>query len=453
MQWINTRGKIGYFLIVEILGKRKGKPMDNQKNLNRQHPLAERMRPNKIDDVVGQDHLTGSSGILRKALAKNILPNMIFYGPPGVGKTTMANVIAKQSNKQIHMMNATYTKTEEVRAILKDSKDGNLFRKDIIYIDEIQSFNKKQQQIMLEYVEQGDILLIASTTENPYHYVYKALLSRCIVMEFYPLDEESIRKNLIQIIERVRKESFIIDYDPKALQKIAIYADGDVRKSINLLEIIIQLYAEEKKVFINMELLKSLNISKQLVYDIHGDSHYDILSAFQKSIRGSDPDAALHYLARLIKSQDLKSICRRLLVIASEDIGLAYPNAVSIVKSCVDSALHLGFPEATIPLAQAVILLSTCPKSNSAYKAIGRALRDLEDKSVGDIPNHLKDAHYSGAKKLDRGTEYLYPHNHENNYVRQDYLPEELKGSIYYEPQMNKFEQESKAYMERIKSK
>lgn len=428
-------------------------PEIGETRFSSESPLSHRMRPEKIDDLVGQEHLTGASGVLRKALEKNIIPNMIFYGPPGVGKTTAANVIAKTANKSIQMLNATYSKTEEVRDILKNSKEGNLFRKDILYIDEIQSFNKKQQQIMLEYIEQGDIVLIASTTENPYHYVYKALLSRCIVLEFYPVDEQAIKKNLITMIQRLNKDGYCIEYEESALDNIAVYADGDIRKSLNLLELILQLYEEDEKISICQSLLKSLNISKQLAYDINGDSHYDVLSAFQKSIRGSDVDAALHYLARLVKSEDLKSICRRLLVTASEDIGLAYPSAVSIVKSCVDSALHLGFPEARIPLAQAVILLSMSPKSNSAYQAIGKALRDLEQKSVGDVPPHLKDAHYQGAKSLKRGTDYKYPHDYEGHYVEQEYLPKELRGNIYYEAQDNKFERGLKQFSDTLKEK
>lgn len=416
-------------------------------------PLSHRMRPSGIDDIVGQEHLTGPSGVLRKALEKNIIPNMIFYGPPGVGKTTAANVIAKTANKSIQMLNATYSKTEEVRDILKNSKEGNLFRKDILYIDEIQSFNKKQQQIMLEYIEQGDIVLIASTTENPYHYVYKALLSRCIVLEFRPIDERSVKKNLLCIIERLNQDGMNITYEEEALDNMAVYADGDVRKSLNLLELILQLYGEDDQVRIDRNLLKNLNISKQLAYDINGDSHYDILSAFQKSIRGSDPDAALHYLARLIKSEDLKSICRRLLVTASEDIGLAYPAAVGIVKSCVDSALHLGFPEATIPLSQAVILLSMSPKSNSAYRAVSKALRDLEKKSVGDVPVHLKDSHYQGAKELERGLDYKYPHDYESHYTEQEYLPKELRGRTYYEAQDNKFERGMRQFIDTLKEK
>ncbi len=415
-------------------------------------PLADIVRPKKIEEIVGQEHLTGKDGVLFRAIEKNTIHNMIFYGPPGVGKTSVANVIANSCNKSIHMLNATYTKTEEVKEILKSSKLKTFDSKEIIYIDEIQNFNKKQQQILLDYIEKGDIVLIASTTENPYQYVYKALLSRCFVLEFMQLKHKDIKKGIKTLIASLKDENHTISIDEIALDNIAHYADGDMRKAVNLIELILQLYEDNDEIDISLGLLKKLNISKQLMYDISGDSHYDILSAFQKSIRGSDADASLHYLARLIKSDDLKSICRRLLVIASEDVGLAYPNAVSIVKNCVDSALHVGFPEARLPLAQAVILLATSPKSNSVIKAIDAAMMDLERYSVGDIPVHLKDAHYSGAKDLNRGVDYKYPHSYENNYVKQQYLPDVIKDRVYYEAQNNKFENSIKNYWKDIKN-
>lgn len=414
-------------------------------------PLSDYFRPKKIEDLVGQPHLTGKDKILYRAIKNKMIPNMIFYGPPGVGKTTAANIISHTSEKSMHMLNATYTKTDQIKDILKDAKRGSLDKSDIIYIDEIQNFNKKQQQVLLEYIEKGDIVLIASTTENPYHYVYKALLSRCLVLEFKNLDSDSIVENIKKIIERLKSDGQKIEYDIQAIERIAIYAEGDMRRAINLLELIVQLYNNEDNIKIDKELISNIGLSKQLSYDISGDNHYDILSAFQKSIRGSDADAALHYLARLIKSDDLKSICRRLLVIASEDIGLAYPQAVTIVKSCVDSALMLGFPEAKIPLSQAVILLSMSPKSNSSISSIENALKDLEDKNIGDIPIHLKDAHYSGAEKMGRGTEYKYPHSYKNNYIDQQYLPSEIKDSKYYHAGNNKFESGLKSYIEAIK--
>ena len=415
-------------------------------------PLAEYLRPSDIDDIVGQSHLTGENGVIYRAIKKSIIPNMIFYGPPGVGKTSVANVIAQKSGKSMHMLNATQSNTSEMKEVLGWSKSGAIYKKDIIYIDEIQSFNKKQQQVLLDHIEKGDITLIASTTENPYHYVYKALLSRCLVLEFNEININDIENNLKKIIERLNKEGYSIFYKEEAIKKISSYSDGDMRKGINLLELIIQLYYENEKLSIDDNLLENLNISKQMVYDLKGDSHYDALSAFQKSIRGSDVDAALHYLARIIKAGDLKSICRRLLVIASEDIGLAYPNAISIVKSCVDSAIQLGFPEAKIPLSQAVILLSMSPKSNSAVNAIASAEKDLEESFVSDVPLHLKDSHYDGAEKMNRGTDYKYPHDYENSYVYQEYLPKSLKGKIYYKPKENKFEKGLKDYIDKIKN-
>ncbi len=416
-------------------------------------PLADLIRPVTIDQLVGQEHLTSKDGVLYRAINNNIIPNMIFYGPPGVGKTSAANIISKSCHKDIHMLNATFTKTEEVKAILKDSKMQTLDSKEIIYIDEIQNFNKKQQQILLDYIEKGDVVLIASTTENPFHYIYKALLSRCFVLEFKQLNNDDVEKGIRLLKEQLINQGYKLEIEESALKNIAVYSDGDMRKAVNIIELILELYAEDEIVKIDDSLLQKINISKQLVYDINGDSHYDILSAFQKSIRGSDVDASLHYMARLIKTGDLKSICRRLLVIASEDIGLAYPNAIMITKSCVDSALQLGLPEARIPLAQAVILLSTSPKSNSTIVAIDKAQLDLEREYIGDVPIHLKDSHYKGAKSLGRGSDYKYPHSYPNNYTPQQYLPEGLKGKKYYEPQNNKYEQNIKKYWENIKQK
>lgn len=416
-------------------------------------PLADLIRPSTITQLVGQDHLTGKDGILFRAINNKIIPNMIFYGPPGVGKTSAANIIAKSCDKSIHMLNATFTKTEEVKNILKDSKMQTLDSKEIIYIDEIQNFNKKQQQILLDYIEKGDVVLIASTTENPYHYIYKALLSRCFVLEFKQLNNIDIEKGIDLLKDSLINQGYKIEIEESALKSIAVYSDGDMRKAVNIIELILELYAEDEIVKIDDDLLKKINISKQLVYDINGDSHYDLLSAFQKSIRGSDADASLHYLARILKSGDIKSVCRRLLVIASEDIGLAYPNAVMITKSCVDSALQLGLPEARIPLSQAVILLSTSPKSNSAIRAIDKAQLDLEKEYIGDVPLHLKDSHYKGAIDLGRGNEYKYPHNYSNNYIQQQYLPESLIGKTYYEPQDNKYEQNIKNYWKNVKNK
>lgn len=416
-------------------------------------PLADKIRPMSIDEVVGQNHIIGENKLLNKILKSNFLPNMIFFGPPGVGKTTVAEIVAKKSNKTFYKINATNSSLEDIKKVVSELETINNIGGVLLYIDEIQSFNKKQQQSILEFMENGKITLIASTTENPYHYVYKALLSRSTVLEFKPVDKGDIVKGLKRAMKIIMEDSFMeITYTEESLEDIAIVSDGDMRKALNVLELVV--YSTRPNinniVEINSEVIKKTTFNKILNYDRKGDSHYDILSAFQKSIRGSDPQASIHYLARLIKGEDLISICRRLLVIATEDVGLAYPNAITIVKSCVDSAMQIGFPEARIPLAQATILLATSPKSNSAYLAISKALEELDEEFIMDIPNHVKDAHYSGAEKIGRGIDYLYPHNYKNHYVKQQYLPDSIKDSVYYTPQENKTEQNIKTYLEYI---
>ncbi|WP_294351387.1 replication-associated recombination protein A [uncultured Clostridium sp.] len=418
-------------------------------------PLADKIRPTKLSEVCGQKHILGSNKILDRILKSGSISNMIFYGPPGIGKTTVANIIAASANKQFYKLNATNASLKDIQDIVKEL-DTFMGRNGILlYLDEIQNFNKKQQQSLLEYIEDGRITLIASTTENPYHYIFKALLSRSTIFEFKPLSEEDVKEALNRAVN-ISRESFnetTLEVDDEALDYIARASNGDVRKAINAIEVALNSTNPNASgiVKIDLQVAKDSTQTKVVAYDINGDSHYDYLSAFQKSIRGSDPDAAIHYLARLIKAGDLISICRRLQVIASEDIGLAYPQAALIVKSLVDSARELGFPEARIPLAEATILLATSPKSNSAYLAIDKALSDLETMKIDDIPNHLKDAHYSGAKALDRGTTYKYPHSFDNHYVKQQYLPNNIKNKIYYEYGDNKIESNTKAYWDRIK--
>ncbi|WP_270941957.1 replication-associated recombination protein A [Romboutsia lituseburensis] len=414
-------------------------------------PLADKIRPTNIDEVVGQSHIIGNDKILNRIIKSSFLPNMIFFGPPGVGKTTIAEIIAKESNKNFYKINATNSSLDDVKKVISQLDTINSIGGVLLYIDEIQSFNKKQQQSILEFMENGKITLIASTTENPYHYVYKALLSRSSVFEFKPISDIEIARGLKRAVEILKEDSYIdINYTEDALMDIARVSDGDMRKALNTLEMVV--YSTRPNVNnivdITPENVKKNTFNKILNYDRDGDSHYDILSAFQKSIRGSDPQAAIHYLARLIKGEDLISICRRLLVIASEDVGLAYPNAIVIVKACVDSAMQIGFPEAKIPLAQATILLATSPKSNSAYLAISNALDELDHEFIMDIPNHIKDAHYKGAKDLGRGLEYKYPHDFKNNYIKQQYLPDNIKNSEYYKPQNNKTEQNIKKYLQ-----
>lgn len=418
-------------------------------------PLADKIRPLELEDVVGQEHILGKNKILNRIIESGCISNMIFYGPPGTGKTTVANIIAKKTSKRFYKLNATNASLKDIQGIV-DELDTFMAREGVLlYLDEIQNFNKKQQQSLLEFIEDGRITLIASTTENPYHYIFKAILSRSTIFEFKVLNDANIISALKRAVEKA--ESFYpgmqIKVDGDALNYFAASSNGDLRKAINGLEV--AFYStnpnSDKVIHITKMIAEESTQSKILNYDLMGDSHYDILSAFQKSIRGSDADAAIHYLARLVKVGDLPSICRRLLVIACEDVGLAYPNAITIVKSCVDAANMLGFPEARIPLAQATILLATAPKSNAAYKAIDSALFDLEKVNVGDIPNHLKDSHYAGAKEIGRGTEYKYPHDYKNNYVKQVYLPNSLRGSCYYLPGDNKNEKAASDYWKNIK--
>ena len=419
-------------------------------------PLADRLRPTQIEDVVGQQHLLSEGKMLNKLLKSGHIPNMIFYGPSGVGKTTVANIIANLSDKKLYKLNATNCSVSDVKTIISDTDSLEGYNGILLYLDEIQNFNKKQQQSLLEVVENGKITLIASTTENPYFYVYNALLSRCTVFEFKPVDTKSIvcaLKRSIKILEQDYSKKINVSDD--AYLHLASCANGDVRKALNGIELAVlsNILTDEETIYVDLESACQACQNSEFKFDKDGDNHYDILSAFQKSIRGSDPDASIHYLARLVVGGDLASICRRLLVIASEDVGLAYPSAASIVKSCCDSALQLGFPEARIPLAQAVILLATAPKSNSAICAIDSAISDIKTKDVGEIPSHLKDGHYEGAKKLGHAQEYKYPHNYSDNYVEQQYLPDNIKERVYYVPSNNKSENNASAYWKKIKNK
>lgn len=419
-------------------------------------PLADRIRPSSLDEVVGQKHLIGEGKLLRNIIENNENPNMIFYGPSGVGKTTIANIIASKTGKTLHRLNATNASVSDIKDIVSTLDSFLAMDGVLLYLDEIQHFNKKQQQSLLEFMENGKITLIASTTENPYFYVYNAVLSRSVVFEFLPIEPEEVEGAVRRAVELLKEDdykSYDVTVDDAAIVHMAHTSNGDVRKSLNSLEVAFLAAKPDKdgKIHITIDDAVQATQKKAMRYDKDGDSHYDILSAFQKSIRGSDPDAAVHYLARLISAGDLQSICRRTLVTASEDIGLAYPQAVTIVKSCVDSALQLGLPEARIPLTQAVLLLATAPKSNSAICAIDAAMNDLERIDTGEIPAHLKDSHYGGAKKLGHGTEYKYPHNYPNDYTKQQYLPDNIKDIKYYEYGENKNEQAAKAYWDKIK--
>ena len=417
------------------------------------NPLADLVRPLTLDEVVGQQHLIAEGSMLKKLLDVGHIPNMIFYGPSGTGKTTIANIIAKTSNKKIFKLNATEAKTSDIKDIISQINTLEATNGILLYLDEIQNFNKKQQQTVLKYIESGEITLIASTTENPYFTIFGAILSRSTILEFKQLTPIDIEVGLIRAFEFVNEEFMgnVATYETDAMIYLANMAGGDLRKALNFLEIAMYPNVKEDQFILTKELAKDCTQTAGFAYDKFGDVHYDTLSAFHKSLRGSDPDAAIHYLARLINAGDLISICRRLLAVASEDVGLAYPQAVVITKACVDSAIQLGFPEANLPLAQATTLLALAPKSNSTSSAIAKALTDLKNGNIGDIPLHLKDSHYAGAAKLGRGVEYKYPHDYDFNYIEQQYLPDEISNRKYYESGKNKIEQGFNDYWQKLK--
>ena len=412
-------------------------------------PLADRIRPKTLDDVVGQQHLLGKNGLLRRVIESGNIPNLIFYGPSGVGKTTVASIIAKQTDRKLYHLNATTAGIADIKAIIDELDTFFAPNGALVYLDEIQYFNKKQQQSLLEFIETGKITLIASTTENPYFYIYNAILSRCTVFEFKPIEARDMQRAVERAFTLAIGDKAIPVEDGVAAH-IAQAVGGDVRKALGAVELLVLGAGEQGVTLADAQQAAQRS---NMRYDRDGDSHYDILSAFQKSIRGSDPDAALHYLARLLEAGDMISAARRMLVIASEDIGLAYPQCAAIVKACVDSAFQLGLPEASIPLGEAVILMATAPKSNSAAVAIGAAIADVRAGRTGDIPAHIKDAHYSGAAKLGRGLTYQYPHDFPNHWTPQQYLPDELRDAHYYEYGPNKTEQAAKAYWDRVKGK
>lgn len=420
-------------------------------------PLAERIRPQNLDDVVGQQHLIGKNQPLRNILESGELPNLIFYGPSGTGKTTIAQIAAKLTNRKIVKLNGTSASIADVRQIVTsldtiDAQNGVL-----LYLDEIQYFNKKQQQILLQYIEDGRITLIASTTENPYFYIYPAVLSRSIVFEFKPVEIQEIKKAVLRAFTILSEEqNTVFDIESGVIEQIAHSAGGDVRTAINTVEAAVLSApvpntGEHKKISLDL----AVGVGRQTVirYDQGGDEHYDLLSAFQKSMRGSDPNAALHYLARILEAGDLPSATRRLMVCACEDVGLAYPQIIPIVKAAVDIAFQVGMPEARIPLADAVILVCNAPKSNSAYLAINAAFGDIRAGKTGAIPRRLQNMHYDGADNKNKGQFYEYPHDYENHWLPQQYLPDEIRDAVYYRFGDNKNEQAAKEYWDRVKKK
>ncbi|MCD7946810.1 MAG: replication-associated recombination protein A [Oscillospiraceae bacterium] len=410
-------------------------------------PLADEIRPDHLAEIVGQRHILGEDGLLRRVIERGEIPNLLFYGPSGTGKTTVANLIAKRTARPFYKLNATTASLSDIRDIVGEI--GTLMAPDgvLLYLDEIQYFNKKQQQSLLEFMENGKVILISATTENPYFYVHNALLSRSTIFEFKPVEPEDVRgavaRGVAKMAQRLGAE---VAFPDEVADYIATACGGDVRKALNAVELLLTSARHDgEKLVVTPEDARTVTQRSAMRYDRDGDAHYDILSALQKSIRGSDPDAGLHYLARLLTAGDLVSACRRLMVVACEDVGLAWPQVIPIVKACVDAAHMLGLPEARIPLGDAVVLMATAPKSNSAYLAYDAAARDVRAGKTGDFPRHLQNVH-ADSSGMEREQGYLYPHDYPNHYVKQQYLPDALKGTHYYHYGDNKAEQAAKRY-------
>ena len=415
-------------------------------------PLADQLRPQNLDEVFGQEHILGEGAVLRRLVDSGKVPNMIFYGPSGTGKTTVANIIAKQTNRALYQLNATTASTADIKNIVSQLDTFMAPNGVLLYLDEIQSFNKKQQQSLLEYIENGKITLIASTTENPYFYVFNAILSRSTVFEFKQISPEAALKAVNRAVSFMEERTALkAEAEEGALDYIAMACGGDLRKAMNAVEVLFSAGVQcGGKISITMADTKAVTQKSAMRADRDGDNYYDLLSALQKSIRGSDPDAAVHYLARLLEVGQMQAACRRLMVIAAEDVGLAYPMIIPIVNACVDMALKLGMPEARIPLGDAAVLMATSPKSNTGHVALDEALADVRKGLAGDFPRHLQNMH-ADSHGMEREQGYLYPHSFPNNWVQQQYLPDNLKGKQYYRYGTNKLEQAAKQYWDKVK--
>lgn len=415
-------------------------------------PLADLLRPQTLDEVYGQEHILGKGAILRRLVDSGKVPNMIFYGPSGTGKTTVANIIAKQTNRTLYKLNATTASTADIKEIVAQLDTFMAPNGVLLYLDEIQSFNKKQQQSLLEYIENGKITLIASTTENPYFYVFNAILSRSTIFEFKQISAEASLKAIHRAVAFLEQRTGLTARPEEgALEYIAGSCGGDLRKALNAVEVLFSAGKPEGTgLVLTLEDAKVVSQKSALRADREGDNYYDLLSALQKSIRGSDPDAAVHYLARLLEAGQMQSACRRLMVIACEDVGLAYPQIIPTVKAAVDAALMLGMPEARIPLADAAVLMATSPKSNSAYLAYDAAMADIRKGKGGDFPRHLQNVH-ADSYTMEREQGYRYPHDYPNHWVAQQYLPDDLVGTHYYEYGPNKLEQAARQYWDQVK--
>ena len=415
-------------------------------------PLADLLRPTTLDEVFGQEHILGKGAVLRRLIDSGKVPNMVFYGPSGTGKTTVANIIAKQTNRTLYKLNATTASTADIKEIVAQLDTFMAPNGVLLYLDEIQSFNKKQQQSLLEYIENGKITLIASTTENPYFYVFNAILSRSTIFEFKQIDSRAALQAIHRAVSHMEARTALTAVpEPGALEYIAGACGGDLRKAMNAIEVMFSAgQIDGDRIPLTLADAKAVTQKSALRADRDGDNFYDLLSALQKSIRGSDPDAACHYLARLLEAGQMQSACRRLMVIAAEDVGLAFPQIIPIVNACVDMALKLGMPEARIPLGDAAVLMATSPKSNSGHIALDAALADVRKGRGLGFPRQLQNVH-ADSYTMEQEQGYLYPHDFPGHWVKQQYLPDDLVGTKYYEYGPNKLEQAARQYWDAIK--